>query len=90
MILELFKERETKPYILLFGLGVSIDSFTVGIGLSKLMKFTILCPFTFALVSSLFTYLGLVLGKKVNEIIGNLAIILGGLTIIVLGVYYII
>lgn len=94
MILDLFKEKEIKPisplYILLFGLSVSLDSFTIGIGLSKIMKYTILCPLTFSVVSALFTYLGLILGKKINELIGNIAIILGGLTIIILGVYYII
>ena len=94
MILEIKKERKIKPltliYMFLFGLGVSIDSFTVGIGISKLMKFTILCPFTFSIVSFIFTYIGLLLGKKISEIIGNTAIIIGGLTIIALGVYYIV
>lgn len=94
MILELKNKREIKPlsgfYMLLFGLGVSIDSFTVGIGLSRLMKFTMLCPVMFSIVSALFTYIGLFLGKKINEIIGDIAIILGGLTLIILGVYYIV
>ena len=93
MILEVFKEKELKPlsliYMLLFGLSVSIDSFTIGVGLSKLMNFTILCPITFSIVSLIFTYIGLILGKKINELIGNIAIVLGGLTIIILGVYYI-
>lgn len=94
MILDLFKKRELKPlsfiYMLLFGLSVSLDSFTVGIGLSSIMKFTIICPLTFSFVSAMFTYLGLILGKKINEIVGNISIIFGGLTIIILGVYYII
>ena len=94
MILDLCSNKEIKPislpYILLFGLSVSLDSFTIGVGLSSIMKFTILCPFTFSLVSALFTYLGLMLGKKANEIIGNIAIVIGGLTLIILGVYYII
>ena len=94
MILEVKKEREIKPlslfYMLLFGLSVSIDSFTIGVGLSKIMKFTFLCPAMFSIVSFIFTYIGLFLGKKLNELIGNIAIILGGITIIILGVYYII
>lgn len=94
MILEVRKEKEIKPlsifYMLIFGLGVSIDSFTVGVGLSKLMNFTFLCPMAFSIVSFVFTYIGLLLGKKINEMIGNIAIIFGGLTIIILGVYYII
>ena len=93
MILDIFKEKELKPlsllYLLLFGFSVSIDSFTIGVGLSKIMKFTILCPITFSIVSSLFTYIGLKLGKKINEMIGNISVTLGGLTLIILGVYYI-
>ena len=94
MILDIFKDKELKPishlYILLFGLSVSIDSFTIGVGLSNITDFTILCPFAFSITSFMFTYIGLVLGKKINELIGNIAVILGGLTIIVLGVYYIV
>ena len=94
MILEIRKEKELKPlsliYMLLFGLGVSIDSFTIGVGISKLLKFTILCPIIFSIVSALFTYIGLFLGKKINEIIGDIAILFGGLTLIILGVYYIV
>ena len=94
MILEIKKEKELKPlsliYMLLFGLGVSIDSFTIGVGISKLLKFTILCPIIFSIVSSTFTYIGLFLGKKINEIIGDIAILFGGLTLIILGVYYIV
>ena len=94
MILDIFKEKEIKPisllYIFLFGLSVSIDSFTVGIGLSKIVKFTILCPITFSLVSSIFTYIGLALGKKISETVGSISVIIGGLTLIVLGVYYIV
>ena len=91
MIMDIFKEKDIKPiYPLLFGFSVSIDSFTIGIGLSKLMKFTILCPITFMIVSALFTYIGLLLGKRINELIGDIAIVLGGLTLIILGVYYIV
>ena len=93
-MLDIFKKKEIKPisfmYMILFGFSVSLDSFTIGVGLSKLMKFTILCPLIFAITSSIFTYIGLILGKKINELIGNIAVILGGFTIIALGVYYIV
>ena len=89
MILEVIKPLSLF-YMLLFGFSVSIDSFTIGIGLSKIMEFTFLCPIMFSLVSFIFTYIGLLLGKKINELIGNISVILGGITIIILGVYYII
>lgn len=93
MILDNLKEKEIKPlsffYMLLFGLSVSLDSFSIGIGLNYITRHIILCPITFSITSFFFTLLGLMLGKKINELIGNIAIVLGGLTLIILGVYYI-
>lgn len=94
MILDIFKEKEIKPlsliYMLLFGLSVSLDSFSVGIGLNYITDSVVLCSIVFSLTSFVFTFLGLLIGKKINELIGDIAILLGGLTIITLGVYYIV
>lgn len=94
MIADIFKEKEIKPlsiiYMFLFGLSVSLDSFSIGIGLNYITNNILLCSSIFSLTSFSFTLLGLSLGKKINEVIGDTAIFLGGLTIIVLGVYYIV
>ena len=94
MILDIIKEKEIKPlsllYMLLFGFSVSLDSFSIGIGLNYITNYVALCPIIFSITSFFFTFLGLMLGKKINDLIGNITIVLGGMTIIILGVYYIV
>lgn len=95
MILESFKEESRTINIklkelLIFGLAVSIDSFSVGIGLSTICKNIILSSFIISLESFLFTYLGLYLGKKINEIIGKISTIVGGFSLMIIGLIYII
>lgn len=50
--------------ILLFGLAVSIDSFSLGIGLKAITPHIIIAPLIFMTTSFLFTYIGLKLGKN--------------------------
>lgn len=93
MIIEGVKgEEEVKQMkfgeMILFGLAVSIDSFSVGIGINNISNNFILCSSLFSITSFLFTYLGLLLGNKLSELIGKLATLLGGITLIVLGVLY--
>ena len=94
MILDMFKEKEIKSltlfYMLLFGFSVSLDSFSIGIGLHFITNYIVVCPIIFTITSFTFTFVGLLLGKKINELVGNIAVILGGLTLILLGVYYIV
>lgn len=74
--------------MLLFGLAVSIDSFSVGVGLQSISNKYVLCAGIFSLSSLIFTYLGLMLGKKINNIIGRVSTIIGGLVLIVIGAVY--
>ena len=95
MIIESFKEeKEIKSLnifeMLLFGLAVSIDSFSLGFGLKSLYKSPYVSSFIFSVTSMIFTYLGLKLGKKINQKIGNFSTILGGITLIVIGIIYIV
>lgn len=95
MIIESFKEeKEIKNLnileMLLFGFAVSIDSFSLGFGLKSLYKLPYVSAFIFSISSMIFTYLGLKLGKKINQKIGNLSTILGGITLIVIGIIYIV
>lgn len=76
--------------MILFGFAVSIDSFSIGIGLNNISNNFIICSIIFSLTSYTFTYMGLILGKKISSIIGNIAMILGGFTLIFLGIIYII
>lgn len=95
MIIESLKhetvEKKTSFFeLLLFGLAVSIDSFSVGIGLSSISSRYIICAIIFSFSSFLFTYLGLNLGKIINHIIGKISTIAGGIILIVIGIFYLI
>ncbi len=94
MIIDTFtKEEEIKimslKELILFGLAVSIDSFSVGIGLEAISKNYILSVTIFSITSFIFTYLGLILGKKINNLIGKISTIIGGIVLIIVGIMYI-
>lgn len=93
MIVESIKDeaviKKTKFIdLLLFGLAVSMDSFSIGIGLNAISHKKILCALTFSVTSYLFTYIGLNLGKKINQWIGKISTIIGGLVLIAIGIIY--
>jgi len=74
---------------LLFGLSVSIDSFTTGIGLSLISHNYLLCSIVFMIISSFFTYLGLVFGSKLSDRFGKYATLCGGIIMLILASSYI-
>lgn len=74
--------------MILFGFAVSIDSFSIGIGIKSISNNILLCSCVFSLVSAFFTYIGLLLGNKLNILIGKFATILGGIMLIILGIFF--
>ena len=93
MIIESFKKEDKVKLmkiseLILFGLAVSIDSFSVGIGLNALHINPLICAVSFSVCSYLFTYLGLKLGKKISSIIGSVATLIGGTILIIIGIMY--
>lgn len=74
---------------LLFGFTVSLDSFTVGIGLGGLQEGILLPCIIFSITSCVFTYLGLVLGGRLASKFGQISTILGSILLFVLGLFYI-
>ena len=74
--------------ILLFALSVSIDSFSVGIGISALTKNYIKASIIFAICSTMFTYSGLVVGKYFSKILGKYANLIGVFLLIILGIIH--
>lgn len=74
--------------LLLFGFAVSLDSFSVGIGLISLSTHIFLTAFLFSFCSAFFTFLGLHLGKKIHKNIGNISTLLGGIVLVGIGVLY--
>ena len=95
MIIESFKEDKnikilSLPEMIIFGLAVSIDSFSVGLGLKVLYKTPFVAALIFSISSLIFTYLGLFLGKKINNLVGKISTIFGGITLIIIGIIYLI
>ena len=91
MIIESFKEDRQITLLkisefFIFGFAVSIDSFSVGIGLNTIYNKPILAAFLFSIFSLLFTYLGLYLGTKINNWIGKTSTFIGGLVLIIIGI----
>lgn len=95
MIIETLKnETNIKPLttieMILFGLAVSIDSFSVGIGLKAITTNLILSATTFSFTSTIFTCTGLTLGKKIKQVIGKISTLIGGAVLIIIGIIYLI
>ncbi len=74
--------------IIFFAISVSIDSFTVGIGLSAITNKNILASVIFSLTSGVFTYLGILIGKYSTRYIGKKANFLGIILLLILGIYH--
>ena len=70
----------------MFGLSVSIDSLTVGIGLKAITNHYLLSSIVFSLSSLTFTYIGLVLGNVIGKKIGTYSKIAGGIILIVIAI----
>lgn len=95
MIVETFKAAENVKRmklveIILFGFAVSLDAFSVGIGLKSLTDNFLIASFLFSITSLVFTFVGLLLGNKINKRIGSLSTLLGGITLIIIAVTYLV
>ncbi len=93
MILETFKKEEELKImklkeLLLFGLAVSIDSFSVGIGLKAITNNYIECISIISITSLIFTYIGLKIGKRINNLIGRVSTLIGGIILIIIAITY--
>lgn len=73
---------------LLFGFAVSIDSFSTGLVLNKITNNYLLSSLIFSITSFLFTLFGLKIGKKMNNKFGKISTIIGGITLIIVGIFY--
>ena len=76
----------SKIGFLIFGLSVSIDSLTVGVGLKAITNNYFLSSITFSLTSLIFTYLGLTLGNIIGSKVGSYSKILGGIILIIIAI----
>lgn len=79
----------TLPGMLLFSLGVSIDSFSVGVSLGMFVNDMVLIVTSFGVVGGLMSILGLMLGRKVSGSLGEYGEMLGGVILFVFGLMFI-
>ena len=94
MITSSLKNKKVKfllsiPGYILFGLSVSIDSLTTGIGLPAITNNYIISSSIFSITSFIFTFLGLNLGNILNQQYGKISTIIGGVILLILGIIYI-
>lgn len=95
MLISLKKEEQVKiltsfSSVCLFAFTVSIDSFSVGIAFGALKSNIILSSIIFSIISGLFTYLGVTLGKKLVNRFGSIATIIGSIILLILGISYLV
>lgn len=84
-------EKEKKMNIinmLLLSVSVSIDSFSTGIGLTAITNNMLFAVIIFSSVSFCFTYLGLLIGKYANHLLGTYATIFGAILLMVIGLFH--
>lgn len=93
MMYESFKEESATAIMkfsdyLLFGFAVSLDSFSVGIGLNAIYSKPFVACLLFSVSSAIFTHFGLLLGTKINRVVGKISTFFGGLSLIMIGIHY--
>lgn len=71
---------------LMFGLSVSIDSLTVGIGIKAITNNYLLSSLVFSLSSLIFTYIGLIFGNIIGKRVGEYAKVVGGIVLIIIAI----
>jgi manganese efflux pump family protein len=72
--------------LLLFSLSVSLDSFSVGLSLGIYGARTMVAILLFGICATILTWLGLVLGRKVQAFVGKYSEFLGGSILIAFGI----
>ena len=74
--------------IILFAFGVSLDSFSIGLGLNAITNNLLLASTTFTICSFSFTFLGLTLGKYINKLFKNYSYLFGTIILFSLGIMF--
>ncbi len=95
MIIDIIRHEEENFNLslvgmLIFSFGVSLDSFSLGLGLKAITSNIYLAMFIFAICSATFTYLGIIGGRFANKLLGVYANIIGAVILFVLGLIHLI
>lgn len=95
MLYDLYIEQEDKISLnivgmILIAISVSFDAFTTGIGLKVITDKIYLSSIIFMTVSFIFTIVGIMVGKFVNQKIGKISSIIGIIILLIMAIYLII
>lgn len=74
--------------VFLFAFGVSLDSFSVGLGLKAITDNLLLSSTVFSIVSFSFTFLGLTIGKYINKVLKKYSYLLGTIFLFIIGIVF--
>lgn len=90
MISDIFKKEKSVKILkfaemFIFAFAVSIDSFSLGIGLNIFTQKYLFSSLCFCLCSFIFTLLGLSLGNKISNKIGSISTLIGGIVLSSIG-----
>jgi putative Mn2+ efflux pump MntP len=93
MFIDILKKKEKITNLSLlnmfiFSFGVSIDSFSTGLGLQAITNNIFIAILIFSLCSFCFTILGLLIGKYARKILGTYAALFGAILLLVVGIIY--
>jgi putative Mn2+ efflux pump MntP len=96
MILNAFREGHTKLVdhrsllgVILFSLSVSVDSFSVGVSLGMFSSDLVLTVLAFGVCGGLMSVLGLLLGRRVSQNMGDYGEAVGGAILLAFGLLFI-
>lgn len=95
MIIDIIRKEENHFNLsilgmFLFAFGVSLDSFSLGLGLRAITSNIYLAMSVFSFCSFIFTYFGVILGRFANQHLGIYANILGAIILFILGFMHLI
>lgn len=95
MVIDIIKHKEEQFKLnmlgmFLFAFGVSLDSFSIGLGLKAVTESIYLATCIFAICSFLFTYCGIIAGKFASKHLGVYANIIGASILAIMGIFHLI
>ena len=93
MLISIKKEEQVKLItniisVIIFSLTVSIDSLSTGIAFGATNTGILIPCIIFSIMSGLFTYLGLIFGKKLSTTFGDISNLVGAIILIIMGIKY--
>lgn len=74
--------------IIIFAFGVSLDSFSIGLGLKAITDNLLLSSTVFSITSFSFTFLGFTIGKYINKLLKKYSYLIGSLFLFIMGLVF--